>query len=81
VRPAQQTYPLAFCGIHVISPGLLNMISEEGTFSIITTYLRLASLGEKITGFRADEYQWRDLGRPESIVQAAADLRRDRAAR
>ena len=81
VRPAQQTYPLAFCGIHVISPGLLNMISEEGTFSIITTYLRLASLGEKITGFRADEYQWRDLGRPESIAQAAEDFRRDRPAR
>jgi NDP-sugar pyrophosphorylase family protein len=80
VRPTEQTHALAFCGIHVISPRLLNMVSEEGTFSIITTYLRLAALGEKIVGFRADEYQWRDLGKPESIAQAAEDLRRNREA-
>jgi NDP-sugar pyrophosphorylase family protein len=35
--------------------------------------MQLASQGEKIVGFRADEYYWRDLGRPESISQAAAD--------
>jgi NDP-sugar pyrophosphorylase family protein len=55
---------LAFSGIHVISPHLLPMISEEGVFSIITSYLNLAARGENILGFRADEYYWRDLGKP-----------------
>jgi len=66
---------LAFCGVHVISPRLLSMITEEGIFSIIATYLRLAAQGERILGFRADEYYWRDLGRPENVAQVAEDLR------
>ena len=66
---------LAFCGVHVISPRLLSMITEEGIFSIIDTYVRLAAQGERILGFRADEYYWRDLGKPESVAQVAADLR------
>ena len=74
VRPSQRVQPLAFCGIHVISPRFLTMMNEEGAFSIITSYLRLAAAGEKILGFRADEYYWRDLGTPESVAQAAADL-------
>jgi hypothetical protein len=40
-------------------------------FSIIASYLRLAAQGEKILAFRADEYYWRDLGRPEDLSQAA----------
>jgi NDP-sugar pyrophosphorylase family protein len=66
--------PLAFSGIHVISPRLLPMLSEEGIFSVIPSYLRLAAQGEKILAFRADAYYWRDLGRPADLAQAAADL-------
>ncbi len=65
---------LAFSGIHVVSPRLLTMIREEGAFPIIGAYLRLASQGERILGFRADEYYWRDLGKPENITQAERDL-------
>jgi NDP-sugar pyrophosphorylase family protein len=74
VRPAERVQPLAFCGIQVISPRFLAMMSEEGAFSIITSYLRLAACGERILGFRTDEYYWRDVGRPESVAQAAHDL-------
>lgn len=74
VRPAATVQPLAFSGIHVISPRLLEMLSDEGAFSIITAYLRLAAHGEKITAFRADESYWRDLGRPENIAQASRDI-------
>jgi NDP-sugar pyrophosphorylase family protein len=71
---ASGTSALAFSGIHVISPRIFANISEEGVFSIIASYIRLAAQGEKIMGFRADEYDWRDLGRPENIDQAARDL-------
>lgn len=65
---------LAFSGIHVISPRLLAMLSEEGAFSIIDAYLRLAGEGEEILAFGANEYYWRDLGRPADLSHAAVDL-------
>jgi NDP-sugar pyrophosphorylase family protein len=76
VQSSQQTHALAFSGIHVVSPRLLAMMTENGAFSIITTYLRLAAQGERILAFRADEYYWSDLGRPENLAQAAEDLKR-----
>jgi len=77
VRSSQQVQALAFSGIHVISPRLFAMMIEEGVFSIITSYLRLAAHGEKILAFRADEYYWRDLGRPDNVMQAAQDLKQN----
>jgi NDP-sugar pyrophosphorylase family protein len=68
---------LAFSGVHVISPRLLSMMTEQGAFSIIDTYVRLAAQGEKIFAFRADDYRWRDLGNPESLKQAEADVRKN----
>ena len=64
--------------MHILSPRLLPLITEQGVFSIITTYLRLATRGEKIVAFRADEYYWRDLGRPENIAEAEEDIREKR---
>lgn len=75
IRPVDNPQPLAFSGIHVISPALLPKIRQQGIFSIIPAYLDLAASGEKIMAFRADEYYWRDLGRPENIAQAASDLK------
>ena len=74
VRPSKQLQALAFSGIHILSPRLLSMISEEGVFSIITSYLRLAAAGEKILAFRADECYWRDLGKPDNIQQALQEI-------
>src|SRR5215472_8796547 len=65
---------LAFSGIHVISPRLLGMLNEEGAFSIIDAYLRLAARGQKILAFRDDQYYWPDLGRPSDLSQAAVDV-------
>jgi mannose-1-phosphate guanylyltransferase len=74
VRSAAKTQSLAFCGIHIISARLLSMMSEDGVFSIITTYLRLTGQEERISAFRADDYYWRDLGKPENIGQATKDI-------
>jgi NDP-sugar pyrophosphorylase family protein len=74
VRPAADLQPLAFSGIHVISPRIFAEMRGEGAFPIIPAYLDLAAQDEKIVAFRADEFYWRDLGCPESIAQAALDL-------
>jgi mannose-1-phosphate guanylyltransferase len=75
VRSSRQLQVLAFSGIHVISPRLFALMIEEGVFSIITSYLHLAAHKEKILAFRADEYYWRDLGRPDEVMQAARDVK------
>ncbi len=75
VRPSQNMTELAFSGIHVISPRIFPLFTEEGVFSIIPAYLRLAAQGEKIQAFRADKYYWRDLGKPENIQQAEQDIK------
>src|SRR6516162_269760 len=75
VRSSQQVRALAFSGVHVISPRLFQMMTEQGAFSIITSYLHLAAEGEQILAFRADDYHWRDVGKPDNVVQAAWDLK------
>jgi NDP-sugar pyrophosphorylase family protein len=73
VESRPHSLALAFSGVHVISPRLLPMMREEGVFSIIDEYMRLASRSLRIGAFRADEYSWRDVGRPESVRQAVED--------
>jgi NDP-sugar pyrophosphorylase family protein len=75
VRQADNPQAQAFSGIHVLSPRILPRINEEGIFSIINSYLNLAAQGEKILAFHADQYFWRDLGRPEHLKQAELDLK------
>jgi NDP-sugar pyrophosphorylase family protein len=75
VRNSKEVQPLAFSGIHVISTSLLPKLKEEGAFSIIDAYLRLAAQNEKIQAYRADKYKWRDLGKPQDLQQAVADLK------
>jgi NDP-sugar pyrophosphorylase family protein len=74
VRPSQDYAELAFAGIHMISPRLISLLTGDGAFSIIDSYLDLAGQGQKIFGFRTDSYDWRDLGTVESLKKATADL-------
>jgi NDP-sugar pyrophosphorylase family protein len=74
VRPIPDPSELAFGGIHVLSPRLLGQIAGEGAFSIIESYLALAAAGVDIVGFRVDEYPWRDVGSPESLIAAAGEF-------
>jgi NDP-sugar pyrophosphorylase family protein len=74
VRTAESVQTLAFSGVHVISPRIFAKMKETGEFSIIDAYLHLAGEGEKIAAFRADGCSWRDLGRPENVMEAAREL-------
>ena len=74
VRPARQIQALGFSGVHVLSPRIFSLFQEEGAFSIIDAYLRMAALGEGILAYRADGCYWRDLGRPENLLDATRDV-------
>ena len=68
--------PLAFAGIHVVSPKLLSMLGDKDAFSIIDTYIRVASEQQRIVGHREDAAYWCDLGKPANIVSAEVALKR-----
>ncbi len=59
----------AFSGIQIISPLLLNLITEKGAFSSIDMYLRLAKT-EKIGAFIDSDSIWMDLGKFSDIHEA-----------
>ncbi len=61
--------PLAFSGIHIIEPELLDLITEEGKFPIMDLYLRLAK-NHLIKGFADQSDLWMDLGKPEQLQAA-----------
>ena len=60
---------LAFSGIHVMNPAILDLIEEEGAFSIIDVYLRLAK-SHSLKAFRHDDSLWIDVGKPHHLAEA-----------
>lgn len=70
VRPkALNLRRFAFSGIHIINPVIFDHMSEEGRFSIVDTYLRLAA-DYKIIGFEHNPVNWVDMGKPEELFKA-----------
>ncbi len=61
--------PLAFSGIHIISPEIFSLISETGCFSIKDLYLRLATT-HRIVPYAHDHRNWFDIGSPEKLASA-----------
>jgi N-acetyl-alpha-D-muramate 1-phosphate uridylyltransferase len=61
---------LAFNGIHVISPELLELIDERGAFSILKPYLRLAGAGHVIRPYHMGPALWLEVGDPDRLERA-----------
>ena len=74
VRKGEAMFQSAFCGVHIISPRMIPMMRESGVFSIIASYIDLASRGESILGYPVESAYWRDLGRLEDMKAAAAEI-------
>ena len=70
VRPeAQNLKRLAFSGIHIIDPVIFKYMDKKGKFSIVDTYLELAS-NHKIIGYEHNPENWVDMGKPEEFIKA-----------
>jgi NDP-sugar pyrophosphorylase family protein len=61
-----------FAGIHVVSPALLDRLSERGVFSIMWSYLRLAGEGATIAPHPIAADRWVDIGSFERLREAEA---------
>lgn len=64
-----ESEPLAFSGIHMVDSKIFDLIKEDGKFSIIDLYLRLAKT-EKMMAFKDQSDIWFDLGKPEQLKEA-----------
>lgn len=64
---------IAFSCLHVIHPSIFKLIDEEGCFSIIDVYLRLAE-SHKIMGYVDDASFWLDVGTPEKLQRGEDEI-------
>jgi MurNAc alpha-1-phosphate uridylyltransferase len=69
-EPAGAVERLGFCGVHVISNRIFDLISEQGVFSIIALYLRLSRQGFRIAPYSIDGSTWIDIGKPDQLAEA-----------
>ncbi len=67
--PEKDVSPLAFSGIHIISPEVLGLLPEAGCFSVRDVYLRLAA-AHKVVAYEHSPGGWIDIGTPEKLRKA-----------
>lgn len=65
----------AFSGIHIINPSIFDLMKKEGKFSIVDTYLDMASI-RKIAGYVHNPENWVDMGKPEELLNAENVLKK-----
>jgi len=68
-RPFDSYQQYGFSGVHLINPSIFNYMEEEGKFSIINSYLKLAKR-HKIAAFDHSDSIWLDLGKVENLKEA-----------
>ena len=66
----------AFAGIHVIAPRFFDLVTEDGYFSIIEPYLRLAGAGHRIVPHDITGALWLEVGDPDRLERAREVMRR-----
>lgn len=65
---------LAFTGIHVINPEILQQLAPDSFSCIIDLYKKLINEEERVGIYRADNYFWSDMGTPEDYLELHENL-------
>lgn len=68
-KPSYSIHKKAFSGIQIINQKLLPLITQEGKFSMVDVYLKIAKT-HTIQGFDHSGSKFIDVGKPENIVLA-----------
>lgn len=64
---------IAFSCLHIIDPSIFKLMNENGCFSIIDVYLRLAK-EHNIYGYLDDDSYWLDVGTPEKLQRGEKEI-------
>jgi mannose-1-phosphate guanylyltransferase len=78
-RSGKQKRVLAFTGIHVINPEVLQIIPQDTTYCIIDCYRELMRQGGVIRAQLATNQFWTDVGTPADYLKLHADLLEQKA--
>jgi aminoglycoside/choline kinase family phosphotransferase len=62
---------MAFTGIHVIDPQVLDLIPEGQAYSIVDAYQQLLDRGEVLRAHLPEPFYWRDIGTPAAYRRTA----------
>ena len=73
-RTQGQLWSYGFSGIHIIDPKIFSLLTEDGKFSIINPYLRIAKT-HLIQGFDHSDSVWIDVGKHKSLERARQFLK------
>ncbi len=65
-NPDDSLNQFAFSGIHIIDPKIFKYLKNDGTFSIVPSYIEL-SKSNKIMAFQHEKDFWFDIGKPENL--------------
>ncbi len=74
---AKNLVKLAYTGVQIIEPSVLDGICPESFSCIISHYKKLLEQGEKLGCFRVDDlpdFFWTDIGTPQDYLQLHGDL-------
>mgnify|MGYP003503548279 FL=1 len=74
VKENSKLNQLAFNGIHILNPHLINSFPDEKVFSVIKAYLKIAGT-EDIHAYVSDEIKWIDVGKVDSLQKASQLIR------
>ena len=69
-----ETRHLAFTGIHIIDPSLLDIIPPDSFANIIDCYTKWIQKGVQITGLEVKGHFWSDMGTPEDYLALHSTL-------
>jgi NDP-sugar pyrophosphorylase family protein/tRNA A-37 threonylcarbamoyl transferase component Bud32 len=72
---------MAFTGIQILNPAVLDFIPDKGYFSSIDMYRKMIAAGAAVRAFTAKKIYWTDIGTPARYRQAAFDYMAPRAFR
>ena len=70
----QKGRQLAFTGIHVIDPSLLDIIPQDSFANIIDCYMQWIRRGTYISGLEVKGHYWTDMGTPEDYLNLHSAL-------
>jgi mannose-1-phosphate guanylyltransferase len=62
--------PLAYTGIQVVSPRLLNWLPEQGPADLVAAWREALAQGERLAALVVTGHFWQDLGTPEAYLAA-----------
>jgi aminoglycoside/choline kinase family phosphotransferase/dTDP-glucose pyrophosphorylase len=71
VKNADNGRLMAFTGIQVVSPEILDFIPEKTPFSIIDAYRDILADGRRINAFVPEKIMWEDVGTPEAYLKVS----------